>query len=201
MGQKRYLGSPCGLADKPPNRDSPLRNAGPHSRTANNRTKIRNLFDSTLSEERNLPAEYCSNQKPEIMTEKVNVQMNHAGRFESRGSADCGSMNPKELLLCAAAKCAGLTAAAIMKRERMTPKSFEISVAGELSTETLQAESVFTCFHVVYNVECCSEEECAKASRALELTHDKYCGLIQMLSRIAPVTRQIAVINTQPVKV
>ena len=78
-----------------------------------------------------MPAGYCSNQKPESMTEKVNLQMNHAGRFEPRGGADCGSMNPKELLLCAAAKCAGLTAAAIMKRERMTPRSLEISVAGE----------------------------------------------------------------------
>ncbi len=135
------------------------------------------------------------------MTEKVNVQMNRAGRFETRGSADCGSMNPKEQLLHAAAQCAGRTALAIMGKEHMKPKSFEISVSGDLSTETLQAESVFTCFHVIYNVECASESDCAKAGRALELTHDKYCGLIQMLSRIAPVTRQIAVVDTEPAKV
>lgn len=134
------------------------------------------------------------------MTEKVNVQMNRAGRLETRGGADCAAMNPKELLLYAAAQCAGLTALGIMKRERMTPKNFEISVAGELSTETLRAESVFTCFHVIYNVSCASESDCAKASHALELTHDKYCGLVQMLSRIAPVTREIAVVNTEPVK-
>ncbi len=133
------------------------------------------------------------------MTEKVNVQMNRAGRFEPRGGADCGTMNPKQLLLYAAAQCAGQTAAAIMKRERMTPKSFEISVSGDLSTETLRAESIFTCFHVIYNVSCAGESDCAKASHALELTHDKYCGLVQMLSRIAPVSREIAVVNTQPV--
>lgn len=135
------------------------------------------------------------------MTEKVNVQMNRAGRFEPRGGTDTASMNPKELLLYAAAQCAGQTAAAIMKRERLTPKSFEISVTGELSTETLQAESIFTCFHVVYNVACAGEADCAKASRALELTHDKYCGLVQMLSRIAPVSREIAVVNMAPAKV
>lgn len=134
------------------------------------------------------------------MTEKVNLQMTPSGRFETRGSIECGAMNPKELLLYAAARCAGHTALAIMKRERMTPKSFEISFSGKLSTETLEAESVFTCFHVIYNVACCDESDCAKASHALELTHDKYCGLIQMLSRIAPVTREIAVVNTEPVK-
>lgn len=134
------------------------------------------------------------------MTEKVNLQMTPSGRFETRGSIDCGAMNPKELLLYAAARCAGHTAQAIMKRERMTPSNFEISITGELSTKTLEAKSVFTCFHVIYNVECCSESDCAKASHALELTHDKYCGLIQMLSRIAPVTREIAVVNAEPVK-
>lgn len=135
------------------------------------------------------------------MTEKVNLQMTPSGRFETRGSIECGDMNPKELLLYAAARCAGHTALSIMKRERMTPKSFEISFSGELSTETLEAESVFTCFHVIYNAECCSESDCVKASHALELTHDKYCGLIRMLNRIAPVTREIAVVNTEPVKV
>lgn len=134
------------------------------------------------------------------MTEKVNVQMNRAGRFEPRGGADTASMNPKELLLYAAAQCAGQTAAAIMQRERMKPCNFEISVSGDLSTETLRTESTFTCFHVVYNVACASKEDCAKASHALELTHDKYCGLVQMLSRIAPVSREIAVVNTAPVK-
>lgn len=134
------------------------------------------------------------------MTEKVNLQMNRAGRFEPRGSAQCGEMNPKEQLLHAAAQCAGRTALAIMKKEHMTPKSFEISVSGDLSTETLHAESVFTRFHVIYHVECCGEGDRGKASRAIELTHDQYCGLMQMLRRIAPVTREIAVVNTEPVK-
>ena len=74
------------------------------------------------------------------------------------------------------------------------------SVSGDLSTETLHAESVFTRFHVIYHVECCGEGDRGKASRAIELTHDQYCGLMQMLRRIAPVTREIAVVNTEPVK-
>ena len=54
--------------------------------------------------------------------------------------------------------------------------------------------------HVVYNVECSSEDDQAKVGRALELTHEKYCGMVQMLRRIAPVSREIAVVSTQPAK-
>jgi putative redox protein len=53
---------------------------------------------------------------------------------------------------------------------------------------------------VVYNVECSSEDDQAKVGRALELTHEKYCGMVQMLRRIAPVSREIAVVSTQPAK-
>ena len=60
--------------------------------------------------------------------------------------------------------------------------------------------SVYRSFHVVYNVECSSEDDQAKVGRALELTHEKYCGMVQMLRRIAPVSREIAVVSTQPAK-
>ena len=84
--------------------------------------------------------------------------------------------------------------------ERITPKRFEISFSGDLSAETVQSESVYRSFHVVYNVECSSEDDQAKVGRALELTHEKYCGMVQMLRRIAPVSREIAVVSTQPAK-
>ena len=53
---------------------------------------------------------------------------------------------------------------------------------------------------MVYNVECSSEDDQAKVSRALALAHEKYCGMVQMLRRIAPVSREIAVVSTQPAK-
>ena len=98
-------------------------------------------------------------------------------------------MNPKTLMLYAAAQCSAQTALMIMQKERITPKRFEISYSGDLSAETVQSESVYRSFHVVYNVECSSEDDQAKVGRALELTHEKYCGMVQMLRRIAPVSR------------
>ena len=131
------------------------------------------------------------------MIEKVILQMNGDSKFQAESGKPCGQMNPKELLLYAAALCAGHTAMTIMQKERITPKRLEISYAGELSTETLLPESIFRSFHVIYNVECATEDDQAKVSRAIELTHEKYCGLTQMLRRIAPVSHETAVVSTQ----
>ena len=128
------------------------------------------------------------------MIEKVTLQMSGNGKFRTENGTGCDAMNPKTLMLYAAAQCSAQTALMI------TPKRFEISYSGDLSAETVQSESVYRSFHVVYNVECSSEDDQAKVGRALELTHEKYCGMVQMLHRIAPVSREIAVGSTQPAK-
>lgn len=134
------------------------------------------------------------------MIEKVTLQLDRDGKFIPEGMS-CDRMNPKELLLYAAAQCAGQTAMMLMQKERIAPKRFEISYSGELSTEKLEAGSLFRSFHVIYNVECDTEDDQVKVSRALTLTHEKYCGLTQMLRKIAGVTHEIAVVSTQPAKV
>lgn len=134
------------------------------------------------------------------MIEKVTLQMSENGKFRTENGVGCDAMNPRTLMLYAAAQCAAQTALKIMHRERITPKGFEISYSGDLSAETPPSESVYTSFHVVYNVECASEEDQAKVERALELTHEKYCAMVRMLRRIAPVSREIAVVSTQPAK-
>lgn len=132
------------------------------------------------------------------MIEKVTVRMTEDAKFRAIDSPGCDEMNPKELLLYAAAQCSGYTAMMVMQKMHLKPKNLEISYSGELNTETLQAESMFRSFHVVYNVECGSGSEQEKASRAIELTHEKYCGLSQMLRRIAPITHETAIVSTEP---
>lgn len=131
------------------------------------------------------------------MIEKVTVEMTEDGNFRPVGQT-CDEMNPKELLLYAAARCSGLTALMVMQKMHLTPKRLEIGYSGELDTETLQAESMFRSFHAIYNVECGSGSDQEKAGRALTLTHEKYCGLTQMLRRIAPVSHETAVVSTEP---
>ena len=134
------------------------------------------------------------------MIEKVTLQLSGDADFTSEGGPRCEEMNPKALLLYAAAKCVGKTALMIMEKERLRPKRFEISVSGELSTEEVRSESVFKSFHVVYNIECDTEDDQAKVSRAVMLAHEKYCGMMQMLRKVAPVSHEIAVVSTEPAK-
>ena len=134
------------------------------------------------------------------MIEKVTLQLTGDSKLVPENGPDCGEMNPKTLLLYAAAKCSGMTALMIMKKERLRPKRFEISVSGELSTEEVRSESVFKSFHVVYNIECDTEDDQAKVSRAATLTQEKYCGSMRMFRMIAPVSHEIAVVSTEPAK-
>ena len=134
------------------------------------------------------------------MIEKVTLQLTGDSKLVPENGPDCGEMNPKTLLLYAAAKCSGMTALMIMDKERFRPKRFEIGISGELSDETPQSESTFKSFHVVYNIECDTEDDQAKVSRAVTLAHEKYCGMMQMLRKVAPVSHEIAVVSTEPAK-
>ena len=120
--------------------------------------------------------------------------------FTSRRRPRCEEMNPKTLLLYAAAKCVGKTALMIMDKERLRPKRFEIGVSGELSTETSIRKRTFKSFHVVHNIECDTEDDQAKVGRAVTLVHEKYCGMMRMLRKVAPVSHEIAVVSTDAVK-
>lgn len=131
------------------------------------------------------------------MNQKITLKLDRNGDFTPSDGRDFAGMNPKEMLLCAAARCAGLTTLKIMHAERLKPLRLEIACQGELSTETLRAESVFRTFHVSYNVACATEAGQEKAGRAVALAHENYCGLLQMLRRIAPVTHEVAVVVTQ----
>ena len=111
----------------------------------------------------------------------------------------CDKMNPKSLMLLSLARCAGLTALSIFKKMNIKPESFEIECRGEISTPTLVAESVFTSVNIVYNVECATLAEQSKVSHALNLTHDKYCGLVKMMRQVAPLSHEIYIHSTNPV--
>lgn len=133
------------------------------------------------------------------MTQKVTVRMTREGKFKLADRAKLSELNPKEMLLLAAADCAGRTVLSLLKDRRPAVKNFEISVEGTLTTPTLVAESRYATFNVVYNIECRTLKEQIDISRAVNLAHDKYCGLMQMLKLIAPVSHQIAIAATEEV--
>lgn len=124
--------------------------------------------------------------------------MNAGKGFDLEGTTPCNDLNPKALMLFAAARCAGLTVLYLLERSRVEPRGFEISVAGELSTDTMRAETVFKSFNVVYNIRCARAADQTKVSRAVRMAHEQYCGMMQMLRRIAPVAHEVAIVSTEP---
>ena len=50
------------------------------------------------------------------MIEKVTLQLTGDSKLVPENGPDCGEMNPKTLLLYAAAKCSGMTALMIMEK-------------------------------------------------------------------------------------
>ncbi len=131
------------------------------------------------------------------MIEKVTLRLDpDSGRLVPADGSRLEDLNPKAMMLYAAASCSGLTALMIMQKSQVVPTSFEISFSGELSTDTVRAESVFLSFHVFYNIGCTTGEDQIKAKNAATLAHEKYCGLVKMLSKIGPVTHEVAVMTT-----
>ncbi len=110
-----------------------------------------------------------------------------------------GEQNPKELLLCSAAQCALLTLRSIIEKERITPKHIDVEICGDLDTPTVTGQSQFTKFYVTYRIECNTIDEQDKIGRAVRLTNDKYCGLIQMLRRIAPLSHEVSILSVEAV--
>lgn len=129
------------------------------------------------------------------MTEKVTLHLTGKSDFQLEGGVSCDKMNPKVIMLYAAALCSGKASLMIMQKEHVEPQAYEITLTGELSGSDTVPESVYNSFHIVYNVSVANESDQAKISHAIRLTHDKYCGMMQMLRKIAPVTDEISVVT------
>jgi putative redox protein len=130
------------------------------------------------------------------MIEKITIQMNDDHTFSLLNGGSSSSLNPKALLLYATAECAGLTIVGLLKEHISAVKLLEISIEGRLSTDSLVAESQFTYLNIIYRAECNTLKDQMVISRAINLAHDKYCGMLQMVQHIAPLSHEISVVTT-----
>ncbi len=89
----------------------------------------------------------------------------------------------------------------LLQKNKVTPKSLEITIEGTLNTEKLQADSRFRSFVVNYNVECRSLNDQQYVSQAIYDAQESECGLIALLKSAAPVSYDISIVSTEPVKV
>lgn len=132
------------------------------------------------------------------MTQKVTLRMDKEGIHTADGRP-LESLNPKELFLYAIADCAAHTIVVMLKEHISTVSVLEITIEGKLTTPTLVAESRFAHINIDYHVECRKLKDQIIISRAINITHDKYCGLIQMVQRSTPITHNISIVTTEEV--
>lgn len=130
------------------------------------------------------------------MKQKITLLYTNRGRFSKADPRPLEDMNPKELLLYAAADCLGHTILTMLKDHSESLHNMELTVEGTLSSPTLVAESTYTSFHITYRAECKHMKDQTIISRAINLANDKYCGMLAMLRKIAPTTHETSIVTT-----
>lgn len=131
------------------------------------------------------------------MQQSISIHTADNGHFVLGNSNKLDKLNPKELLLYSTALCAGLTLQSITEKERVKLLKIEIKMSGELDTDKVEGRSQFTSFNIAYNIECKHIEEQTKVSHAVQLTTDKYCGGLNMLRKIAPVSHSVSIVSIE----
>ena len=131
--------------------------------------------------------------------QKVTVCL-HNGRFRLPNMAKVEDLNPKALVLCATAQCAGYTIMGLLQKQKITPKSLEITIKGTLNTEKLLVESRFRSFEIIYRVECKSLDDQQHVSQAIYEAQESKCGLIDLLKCAAPISYDISIVSTETAK-
>jgi len=94
---------------------------------------------------------------------------------------------PKPFLLTALSGCAGMDIVNILRKSRKEVNDLTIHVTGELTT---QQPIEYTAIHVVYSFK--GDEAYQDAAvNAVNLAHEKYCGVSDMLRKILPLTWEV----------
>jgi putative redox protein len=130
------------------------------------------------------------------MIQKITLTMDSDHRFTLSNNLTIAELTPKELLLYATALCAAETLRSLLKEHMSSVGAMEITMEGSLTTPTPQPESRYSHFNIVYRIECNTLKEQIIIGRAVNLTHDKYCGMIEMLRHIAPLTHETSIVTT-----
>ena len=114
---------------------------------------------------------------------------NHTIRLDTTkdgGSLDSG-MSPKQALLASLCSCSGMDVVSILNKMRAPFSALEIEAEAE-QTET--QPKVFKWIKMIYKADV-SKEDADKLQKAVELSHEKYCGISIMLKKHCAITYTI----------
>lgn len=104
------------------------------------------------------------------------------------GGDDAGP-RPKKLLLIAAAGCTGLDVVSLLRKMHIELKGFNIQIEAEMSEEHPKQ---YTSMKVIYEFEG-DHLPPDKLEKAVNLSFEKYCGVIAMYKKAVPVSYEIRI--------
>ncbi|MDG3582794.1 MULTISPECIES: OsmC family protein [Galbibacter] len=132
-----------------------------------------------------------ANTNTVITTWRENMQFhstNPAGELIIDASPEDGGngdgLRPKALMLSALAGCSGLDVASMIKKMKLEVEDFKIDITAELTDEH---PKYYHKVSVDYHFYGKSLEE-KKLQRAVDLSVEKYCGVMEMFRRFAEMT-------------
>ena len=110
---------------------------------------------------------------------------------EQSGGSDLGP-RPKILMLVALAGCTAMDVISILKKMRVEPNNFDVKVEGEQSEEQ---PIHYTSMHIIYEFWGKDLPEDI-IEKAINLSHERYCGVSAVYRKAMPVTHSFILHNT-----
>jgi putative redox protein len=110
--------------------------------------------------------------------------------FMYDASADNGDIigfGPKALMLSSLAGCSGLDVDSLLKKMREEPEDFKIEITAELTEEHPKFYHKIKVDYHFYG----ANLDKAKITKAVNLSVDTYCGVMEMFRQFAKVTTEI----------
>ena len=102
------------------------------------------------------------------------------------GSDKRYGLSPKAMMLSSLAGCSGLDVISILDKMKITLEAFKIEVEGELTEEHPKYYKTVNVSYHFYGKDL-NEERC---NRAVQLSVEKYCGVMEMFRHFAKVKTQ-----------
>lgn len=93
------------------------------------------------------------------------------------------SLTPKAMMLSSLAGCSGLDVTSVLKKMKSTIDAFKMEITGELSEEHPVIYHTVTVDYHFYGT--ALDED--KINKAVKLSVDKYCGVMEMFRKFAEV--------------
>jgi putative redox protein len=109
---------------------------------------------------------------------------------EKVGGKDRGP-RPKPLLLAGLGGCTGIDVISILRKMRVEPDYFNVSVSAEITEEHPR---YYNKIHITYEFRG-KDLPMDKLEKAVNLSQERYCGVSAMLSKAAELTHEIKILD------